>query len=275
HDRRARSAPARRDPARGRAARARGRHAPLLRPGVDGTLARGQGAVPRPQGRRAQRPHPNRAEGARADDEARAQAGRARAPARADRHQAEGRLLPRLDLRLVPRADGRRDRRLPPRPFAALRGAARAPRRREARPPAPSEPSQRDGTAAAVDSPARGLVVDLPAARDAAPARSARGDLSMTRLRYAVITPVLDEEDNIGRVAECLARQSRVPQAWIVVDTGSSDGTRAAVEALARTHSWIRLESIPPSRDEGRAPPIVRALHHGLSALPERTEIVV
>ncbi len=97
----------------------------------------------------------------------------------------------------------------------------------------------------------------------------------MTRLRYAVITPVLDEEDNIGRVAECLARQSRVPQAWIVVDTGSSDGTRAAVEALARTHSWIRLESIPPSRDEGRAPPIVRAFHHGLSALPERPEIVV
>ena len=44
------------DPVRGRPAGARRRHAPLLRPRVDGALARGPGAVPRPPRRRVLRP---------------------------------------------------------------------------------------------------------------------------------------------------------------------------------------------------------------------------
>ena len=81
---------------------ARRRHAPLLRPHVDGALARGARAVPRPPPRRALRDDSRRAQGAAARDEARPQARRARPRPRPDHRQAEARLLQRGCRRLVP-----------------------------------------------------------------------------------------------------------------------------------------------------------------------------
>ena len=85
--RRRRPRPARR--ARRRAARGRAlprraprpgrRHAHLLRPRLDGLLARGARAVPRPRVRGAVRAHPDRPQGAPPPGQARAAAGRARA----------------------------------------------------------------------------------------------------------------------------------------------------------------------------------------------------
>ena len=60
-------------------------------------------------------------------------------------------------------------------------------------------------------------------------------------LTYAVVTPVRNEADNIGRLASALAAQRFCPTAWTIVDTGSTDETGAIVAELAREHSWIRL----------------------------------
>ncbi len=72
-----------------------GRHAHLLRPRVDGVLARGARAVPRPRARRAVRPHPGRAQGAQAQGQARPAARRAGPGAGLRAGQAQARLLQR------------------------------------------------------------------------------------------------------------------------------------------------------------------------------------
>ena len=108
HDRRVGAAPPRAPPERHagrpadldaahrRPAGARRRHAALLRPRVDGALARGARAVPRPPRRRVLRPDPRRPQGAPAADEAHPQARRDRDRARPDRAQAQARLPARL-----------------------------------------------------------------------------------------------------------------------------------------------------------------------------------
>ena len=83
----------------------------------------------------------------------------------------------------------------------------------------------------------------LPRARAAQPSVSSLCRMS-SALSYAVVTPVRNEADNILRLAEALARQSRLPTSWIIVDTGSTDQTPVIVDDLARAHSWIETRSL-------------------------------
>ena len=87
-----------------RAARPRRRHAPLLRPRLDGALARGARAVPRPRARRVLRDDPRGLQGPPDDDQVRPQAGGAGRHPRPDHRQAEDRLLRGLRRPLVRRA---------------------------------------------------------------------------------------------------------------------------------------------------------------------------
>ena len=149
-----------------RAARPRRRHAPLLRPRVDGALARGARArsSTTSSSSSARRCRPI-AEGPPPRDEARAPPRGARPRAGPDHRQAEDRLLQLGRRRLVPRADARRDQRLPARPEPALRGDDRPRRGRAARqePRRPERLGQR--VRAALDPDARGLARGVPAAR--------------------------------------------------------------------------------------------------------------
>ena len=166
--------PARRPPGRAaaghalprRPARARRRHAPLLRSRVDGAFARGARPVPRPSRRRAVRDDAGEPEGASAGtqprDEARAQARGARPRSRSDHRQAEDRLLQRCRRRLVPRADARGDLRLPARAEPAVRGDARPERGRAAR-QGPGRRGGREHLRPPLGPDARGLAVGVPA----------------------------------------------------------------------------------------------------------------
>jgi poly-beta-1,6-N-acetyl-D-glucosamine synthase len=58
---------------------------------------------------------------------------------------------------------------------------------------------------------------------------------------YVVISPVRNEEANLGRVIESMAGQTLRPAKWVIVNDGSSDATsRIADEASAR-YDWIRV----------------------------------
>jgi biofilm PGA synthesis N-glycosyltransferase PgaC len=95
----------------------------------------------------------------------------------------------------------------------------------------------------------------------------------MIGLSYAVVTPVRDEAENVGRLADCLAAQTSPPFAWIVVDDGSEDGTAELVASLAREHPWIR--PVPgPGEQLARGAPIVRAFYAGLLALDGEPDVV-
>jgi poly-beta-1,6-N-acetyl-D-glucosamine synthase len=100
------------------------------------------------------------------------------------------------------------------------------------------------------------------------------------RLRYAAITPARNEVVNLPRLAAALAAQTRVPEAWVVVDDGSTDGTAGLLAELARRHPWVRVSSVggpqgaalANGRREGRALDGFRA---GVRELREPVDVVM
>ena len=93
---------------------------------------------------------------------------------------------------------------------------------------------------------------------------------------YAVVTPVRDELENLSRLAECLREQTRRPAVWVVVDTGSQDGTPALAASLAGSNEWISVRSAAANGATAeRGAPIVRAFHEGLKALAHPPDVVV
>jgi glycosyltransferase involved in cell wall biosynthesis len=93
---------------------------------------------------------------------------------------------------------------------------------------------------------------------------------------YAVVTPARDEADNLPRLAASLAAQTVLPQAWTIVDNGSTDGTLELCEELAAKHPWVHVLSIPGTSAADRGGPVVRAFQAGIAALtPDPPEILV
>jgi poly-beta-1,6-N-acetyl-D-glucosamine synthase len=89
------------------------------------------------------------------------------------------------------------------------------------------------------------------------------------------VTPVRDEVEHFTRTAESLVAQTHRPAQWIVVDDGSTDGTRAIADLYAARHEWIRVVDAGRSHRRARGAPIVRAFHAGLAQLERPPEIVV
>ena len=76
---------------------------------------------------------------------------------------------------------------------------------------------------------------------------------------HAVVTAALNEEGNLAQLLDCLARQTIVPSSWVIVDTGSTDGSVELAERAAAEHDWvtsIRLDS----DGAARGGPIVRSM---------------
>lgn len=104
----------------------------------------------------------------------------------------------------------------------------------------------------------------------------------MAILRYAAITPARDEAENLPRLADSLARQTVPPDAWVVVDDGSTDGTPEIIEEFALANPWAvvipspgvisRAGPLQAGRREGRD---VLAFNAGVAALPRRPDVVL
>jgi glycosyltransferase involved in cell wall biosynthesis len=94
-------------------------------------------------------------------------------------------------------------------------------------------------------------------------------------LTYSIITPARDEAETLPRLAESLARQTRLPERWVIVENGSSDGTRAVAEAIVETCDWVQLLVLGESGSRERGAPIVRAIHAGVEALGNEPDVVV
>lgn len=101
----------------------------------------------------------------------------------------------------------------------------------------------------------------LPGIRRLPPVRPHQQPISDTTV--SVIVPTLNEAARVGPCLAALSRQGAPLVEVIVVDSASTDGTQAVVEAAARFDPRIRLEHDP------RLPPgwigKVWALQHGLS----------
>jgi len=98
---------------------------------------------------------------------------------------------------------------------------------------------------------------------------------SRSRVDYAVITPVRDEARHLPRLARSLADQQLPPRRWMIVDDGSTDGTRELAQQLAARHDWIEAIDSGARHDRARGGPIVRAFNLGLERLRALPDFVV
>jgi poly-beta-1,6-N-acetyl-D-glucosamine synthase len=93
-------------------------------------------------------------------------------------------------------------------------------------------------------------------------------------LSYALVTPARNEHANLERLADCLFGQLLRPDAWVIVDNGSTDATAELARELAGLRRWVHLIEIPAGRQE-RGGPIVRAFHAGVARLDRLPDVVV
>ncbi len=64
--------------------------------------------------------------------------------------------------------------------------------------------------------------------------------MSQASTKYVVVTPVRDEESYLSLTIESMAKQTILPQEWVIVDDGSKDGTGRIIDEAARQYPWIR-----------------------------------
>jgi len=60
-------------------------------------------------------------------------------------------------------------------------------------------------------------------------------------MKYAIITPVRDEEKYIEGTIESVRRQTILPAEWVIVDDGSTDRTGDLLDEAAAQLPWIRV----------------------------------
>ncbi len=108
-------------------------------------------------------------------------------------------------------------------------------------------------------------------------AASADGELAApsSPLSYALITPVLDELENLIRLAASIECQTLKPCSWVIVDTGSTDATLELAESLAARLPFATALSTGGPMRPVRGGPIVRGFTTGIEALDVVPDIVV
>jgi poly-beta-1,6-N-acetyl-D-glucosamine synthase len=60
-------------------------------------------------------------------------------------------------------------------------------------------------------------------------------------INYTIISPVRNEEAYVASTIESVLNQTLKPSEWIIVNDGSTDGTRAIIEKYIALHPWIKL----------------------------------
>jgi hypothetical protein len=92
---------------------------------------------------------------------------------------------------------------------------------------------------------------------------------------YAIVSPVKDEASRLGATAESIAAQTLRPARWLIVDDGSTDGTRELAQQLASEHGWIRAIDSGADGERSRGGRVVRAFERGCEELQSEHEFLV
>jgi glycosyltransferase involved in cell wall biosynthesis len=88
----------------------------------------------------------------------------------------------------------------------------------------------------------------------------------MQQRSYVVVTPVRDEAQHVGRTIESMCAQTVLPEQWVIVDDGSTDGT---AEILGRhaDKPWITVVCRSDRGHRASGGGVVEAFDAGLATL--------
>jgi glycosyltransferase involved in cell wall biosynthesis len=62
----------------------------------------------------------------------------------------------------------------------------------------------------------------------------------MSLNRYAIVTPVKNEERYFPKTIESVLNQEVKPQKWVIINDGSQDRTTEIINSIEKKHSWIK-----------------------------------
>jgi len=71
----------------------------------------------------------------------------------------------------------------------------------------------------------------------------------MHNLKYVIVTPARNEEIHIGKTIKSMLSQTVLPQKWIIVSDGSTDGTDEIVQRYTSKYNWIEFVRMPHHSD--------------------------
>ncbi|MGH8168811.1 MAG: glycosyltransferase [Woeseiaceae bacterium] len=94
---------------------------------------------------------------------------------------------------------------------------------------------------------------------------------SSTVVPLAVISPVRDEARYVRKTLDAMIAQTSRPMEWLFVDDGSTDDTRAIIEAYVTENPWIRVVGLEDRGFRQLGSGVVAAFDFGRSML-ERQE---
>jgi glycosyltransferase involved in cell wall biosynthesis len=72
-------------------------------------------------------------------------------------------------------------------------------------------------------------------------------------MKYVLITPARNESAFIKTTMDSVCAQTMLPERWVIVDDGSTDGMAEIVEGYVRRYPWIDLVRRPPRKDRSFA----------------------
>ncbi len=85
--------------------------------------------------------------------------------------------------------------------------------------------------------------------------------------RYLLISPCRDEVAYIQTTINSVVNQSLPPAKWVIVDDGSTDGTREIVLAAARLHSFIQVVQRSDRGKRSVGPGVIEAFYTGYDTI--------
>jgi biofilm PGA synthesis N-glycosyltransferase PgaC len=91
--------------------------------------------------------------------------------------------------------------------------------------------------------------------------------ISIVATKYAIITPVRDEEAYLRFTIDSVVRQTVAPSEWVIVNDGSTDTTGAIIDEAAIRYPWIHGYHRPNRGFRKAGGGVVDAFNDGYQAL--------